>query len=168
MSEASTTVPQAVDVSICTHWMCLVCFPPVLTRIPENISDVPLRNLTRPSFSIFLMASRSFKRIPDLTGLLESTYETCLAYELTNLGLAVERQKELPVKYRDVRLDCGYRIDLLVEDKVIVELKAVERLEPIHIAQVLSYLKLSGCKVGLLINFNVKVLKNGIRRLIND
>ncbi len=72
------------------------------------------------------------------------------------------------MKYRDVMLDCGYRIDLLVEEKVIVELKAVERLEPIHQAQILSYLKLSGCKVGLLINFNVKVLKNGIRRLVND
>jgi GxxExxY protein len=101
-------------------------------------------------------------------GLLESTYEACLAYELAKRGLAVERQKELPVKYRGVKLDCGYRIDLLVEEKVIVELKAVERLEPIHIAQVLSYLKLSGCNVGLLINFNVKVLKDGIRRLIND
>ena len=101
-------------------------------------------------------------------GLLESTYEVCLAYELAKRGLAVERQKELPVKYRGVKLDCGYRIDLLVEDKVIVELKAVERLEPIHIAQVLSYLKLSGCNVGLLINFNVKLLKDGIRRLIND
>jgi len=101
-------------------------------------------------------------------GLLESTYEACLAYELANRGLAVERQKELPVKYRGVKLDCGYRIDLLVEKKVIVELKAIERLEPIHIAQVLSYLKLSGCNVGLLINFNVKVLKDGIRRLIND
>jgi len=101
-------------------------------------------------------------------GLLESTYEACLAYELVNRELAVERQKELPVKYRGVKLDCGYRIDLLVEKKVIVELKAVERLEPIHIAQVLSYLKLSGCNVGLLINFNVKVLKDGIRRLIND
>jgi len=101
-------------------------------------------------------------------GLLESTYEACLTYELAERGLAVERQKELPVKYRGVKLDCGYRIDLLVEEKIIIELKAVERLEPIHIAQVLSYLKLSGCRVGLLINFNVKVLKDGIRRLIND
>jgi GxxExxY protein len=78
----------------------------------------------------------------------------------------VEQQVALPVKYRGVKLDCGYRIDLLVEGKVIVELKAVERLEPIHEAQLLSYLKLSGCKVGLLINFNVKVLKSGIRRLV--
>ena len=72
------------------------------------------------------------------------------------------------MKYRDVMLDCGYRIDLLVEERVIVELKAVERLEPIHQAQLLSYLRLSGCKVGLLINFNVTVLKNGIRRLVNN
>lgn len=100
-------------------------------------------------------------------GLLESTYEACLAYELIERGLAVERQKELPVMYRGVKLDCGYRIDLLVEGAVVVELKAVERLEPIHEAQLLSYLKLSGCKVGLLINFNVRVLTHGIRRLVN-
>lgn len=99
-------------------------------------------------------------------GLLESAYEACLAFELVERGSTVERQKALPVKYRGVKVDCGYRIDLLVEGKVIIELKAVERLEPIHEAQLLSYLKLSGCKVGLLINFNVKVLKNGIRRLV--
>jgi GxxExxY protein len=99
-------------------------------------------------------------------GLLESAYEACLAFELVEQGLTVERQKALPVKYRGVNVDCGYRLDLLAEGKVIIELKAVERLEPIHKAQLLSYLKLSGCKVGLLINFNVKVLKNGIRRLV--
>ena len=101
-------------------------------------------------------------------GLLESAYEACLAYEIPDRGLAVERQKALPVKYRGVNVDCGYRIDLLVEGKVVIELKAVERLEAIHQAQLLSYLKLSGCKVGLLINFNVKVLKDGIRRLVNE
>lgn len=101
-------------------------------------------------------------------GLLESAYEACLAYDLSDLGFKVERQKALPVKYRGVFLDCGYRIDLLVEGKVVVELKAVERLERIHEAQLLSYLKLSGCKVGLLINFNVRVLKNGIRRMVLD
>ena len=101
-------------------------------------------------------------------GLLESAYEACLAYELPERGLSVERQKALPVKYRGVNVDCGYRIDLLVEGKVVIELKAVERLEAIHQAQLLSYLKLSGCKVGLLINFNVKVLKDGIRRLVNE
>jgi len=101
-------------------------------------------------------------------GLLESAYEACLAYELPERGLSVERQKALRVRYRGVNVDCGYRIDLLVEGKVVVELKAVERLEAIHQAQLLSYLKLSGCKVGLLINFNVKVLKDGIRRLVNE
>ena len=101
-------------------------------------------------------------------GLLESAYEACLAFELVERGLKVEQQKPLPVVYRDVRLDCGYRLDLLVEEKVIVEIKAVDRLAPIHQAQLLSYLKLSGCKVGLLINFNVKVLKDGIRRVVNS
>ena len=90
-----------------------------------------------------------------------------MAYELTERKLQIERQKALPVLYRGVKLDCGYRIDLLVENEVIVELKAVESLEPIHDAQLLSYLKLSGCEVGLLINFNVKVLKDGIRRFVN-
>jgi GxxExxY protein len=100
-------------------------------------------------------------------GLLESAYEACLAYELAEKRLKFERQKALPVIYRGVELDCGYRMDFLVEDQVVVELKAVETLEPIHEAQLLSYLKLSKCKVGLLINFNVKVLKDGIRRLVN-
>jgi len=101
-------------------------------------------------------------------GLLESAYEACLAYELAERKLKVERQKGLPVTYHGVQLDCGYRIDLLMEKLVVVELKAVERLEPIHQAQMLSYLRLSGCKVGLLINFNVKVLKNGIRRFVHE
>jgi len=101
-------------------------------------------------------------------GLLESAYEACLAYELGQGGFKVERQHPLPVVYREVRLDCGYRIDLLVAGSVIVELKAVDKLAPIHDAQLLSYLKLSGCTVGLLINFNVKVLKDGVRRIVND
>ena len=100
-------------------------------------------------------------------GLLESAYEACLVYELIEQKLKVERQKGLPVTYRGVQLDCGYRIDLLVENQVVVELKAVESLEPIHEAQLLSYLKLSGCEVGLLINFNVKTLKDGIRRFVH-
>ena len=100
-------------------------------------------------------------------GLLESTYEACLVFELAERGLRVERQKALPVTYKDVRIDCGYRIDLLVEGQVIVELKAVQALDPIHEAQLLSYLKLSDCHVGLLINFNVKLLKAGLRRLVN-
>ena len=98
-------------------------------------------------------------------GLLESAYEACLTFELAEQKVKIERQKGLPIKYRGVQLDCGYRTDLLVEDKV-VELKAVQRLESIYEAQLLSYLKLSGCEVGLLINFNVKVLKDGIKRLV--
>jgi GxxExxY protein len=101
-------------------------------------------------------------------GLLESAYEACLAYELADRRIAVERQKELPVVYRGVRIDCGYRIDLLVEGSVVVELKAVDQLLPIHEAQLLSYLKLSGCRVGLLMNFNVRELTQGIRRKLLD
>jgi GxxExxY protein len=100
-------------------------------------------------------------------GLLESAYEACLMHELLTNGVSVERQKELPVKYRGVQIDCGYRLDLLVEDQVVVELKSVDRLESIHEAQVLSYLKLSGYQVGLLLNFNVRFLKDGIRRFVN-
>lgn len=101
-------------------------------------------------------------------GLLESAYEACLAFELVKQGLKVEQQKPLPLAYKDVKLDCGYRLDLLVEDKVIVEVKAVDGLAPIHQAQLLSYLKFAGCEVGLLINFNVKVLKQGIARIVNN
>jgi len=101
-------------------------------------------------------------------GLLESAYEACLTFELAQRGLKVERQKPLPVIYREVKLDCGYRLDLLVEEAIIVEVKAVDRLMPIHQAQLLSCLKLSGCKVGLLINFNVRVLRDGIRRVVNN
>lgn len=100
-------------------------------------------------------------------GLLESTYEACLEHELLKRGLTVERQKPLPVVYGGVKLECGYRNDLLVNGCILVELKAVEALAKIHEAQVLSYLKLSGCRIGLLINFNVLVLKDGVRRLIN-
>ncbi len=99
-------------------------------------------------------------------GLLESAYEACLAFELVQRGLRVEQQKPLPIVYRGVTLECGYRLDLLVAESVIVEIKAIERLAPIHDAQVLSYLKLSGHKVGLLINFNVQAVKDGIRRLV--
>lgn len=101
-------------------------------------------------------------------GLLESAYKACLAYELIQREMKVEQQKPLPLIYRDVQLDCGYRIDLLVDDAVILEIKSVDSLAPIHQAQLLSYLKLSGCEVGLLINFNVKLLKQGIVRMVNS
>jgi len=100
-------------------------------------------------------------------GLLESAYQACLAFELVERGYKVEQQKPLPLVYKNVHLDCGYRLDLFVNDAVIVEIKAVDELAPIHEAQLLSYLRLSGCKVGLLINFNVKLLKYGIKRLVN-
>lgn len=101
-------------------------------------------------------------------GLLESAYEACLFCELVEQGLVVERQKELPVHYKGINISCGYRIDILVDGCVVVELKAVERLERIHESQLLSYLKLSGRPVGLLINFNVPILKRGIKRLVNN
>ncbi len=101
-------------------------------------------------------------------GLLESAYQVCLVFELRQMGLKVEEQKPLPVVYKDVKLDCGYRLDLVVEDAVMVEIKAVERLSPIHDAQLLSYLPLSHKKVGLLLNFHVRVLKDGLKRVVNE
>jgi len=99
-------------------------------------------------------------------GLLESTYEACLAYELETAGLAHKRQHPLPVVYKTVSLDCGYRVDLMVEEGLIVELKSVEKMLLIHEAQLLSYMKLAGVSVGLLINFNVGLLKDGIKRMV--
>lgn len=101
-------------------------------------------------------------------GLLESAYEACLAFELGESGLLVARQKSLPVTYRGINLDCGYRLDLVVQEKVILELKTVDKLLPIHNAQLISYLKLSGLKVGLLINFHSKLLVDGIQRIVNN
>jgi len=98
-------------------------------------------------------------------GLLESAYQVCLAREMALRGLAFEREVQLPLDYKGVKLDCGYRLDYLVEQCVVIELKAVEAIQPIHEAQLLTYLKLSGCKIGLLINFNVPVLKNGLKRM---
>ena len=101
-------------------------------------------------------------------GLLESAYEECLTYELLNADIFVERQKVLPIIYESIKLDTGYRVDLMIERKVIVELKAVELLTDVHLAQVMTYLRLSGCRLGLLINFNVTLLKNGMRRVVNN
>jgi len=99
-------------------------------------------------------------------GLLESAYEECLFYELSKTGLKIERQKPLPLVYKEVRMDIGYRLDLLFSQKVIIELKAVETITDVHLAQMLTYLKLSGCKLGMLINFNVEVIKNGVKRVV--
>ena len=101
-------------------------------------------------------------------GLLESTYEQCLCRELSLRGLRVECQKELPVNYKGMKLDCGYRVDILVEGVLVIEIKSVEKLLPIHEAQLLTYLKLGGWLLGLLINFNVEVLRLGIKRLVNN
>jgi GxxExxY protein len=101
-------------------------------------------------------------------GLLESTYEECLCYELSNRSIPFERQKNLPVEYKNLHLDCGYRLDILVSQLVVVEIKAVDALIPIHHAQVLTYLKLGGWKVGLLLNFNVTRMTSGIKRLVLD
>ena len=99
-------------------------------------------------------------------GLLESAYEECLAYELGQRQIAFERQKPVPVVYKDIHLDCGFRVDLLVGNLVVVELKAVEKLAPIHDAQVLTYLRLTRCKLGLLLNFNALRMADGIKRLV--
>jgi GxxExxY protein len=100
-------------------------------------------------------------------GMLESAYEACMVHELMQRGLRVERQKPLPLVYKGMTIECGYRLDLLVEESVIVELKSVDRIESVHSKQVLTYLKLSGIKVGLLINFNVEYLRKGLTRLVN-
>ncbi len=99
-------------------------------------------------------------------GLLESAYEECLYFDLVNAGLKVKKQKSLPLIYKEIKLDAGYRVDFLIENKVIVEIKSIETLHPIHTAQVLTYLKLSECKLALLINFNVSLFKEGVKRII--
>lgn len=124
-----------------------------------------LPELNSVSEKIILGAIRVHRELGP--GLLESTYEACLAHELTSLGLEFVRQKSCPVRYRGLEIECGYRMDLLVQDRVVVELKAVDRILPIHKAQLLSYLKMSNLNLGLLINFNVPLLKEGIQRVMN-
>ena len=99
-------------------------------------------------------------------GLLESAYEQCLYYELSRIGLKIEKQKGMPLVFCDLKMDLGYRLDLLVEDEIIVEIKSVEVLNDVHLAQILTYLKISGCHLGLLVNFNCRHLKDGIRRVV--
>ncbi len=100
-------------------------------------------------------------------GLLESAYQECLCYKLAKEGLKLHKEKPMPLVYEDVHLDCGYRIDILVEDKVVIEIKSVEALNDVHMAQTLTYMKLGNYRLGLLINFNVNLLKHGVRRVIN-
>ena len=101
-------------------------------------------------------------------GLLESAYEECLFYELMKTGLDIQKQKALPLIYEEVKLDIGYRIDIIIENKLILEIKSVEALNDIHFAQLLTYLKLTNCKLGMLINFNVLLIKNGMKRVVNN
>jgi GxxExxY protein len=130
-------------------------------RVQRNADRAALNKLTQRIIGAAIEVHRHLG-----PGLLESVYETCLAYELERLGLNVERQKALPVVYKQIHLEQGYRLDLLVDGKVVVELKVVETVTPVHKAQVLSYLKLSGYPIGLLLNFNVKLLKDGIHRFV--
>ena len=116
----------------------------------------------------YLVINRAIKVHTDLgPGLLESSYKECLFYELVAAGLKVEKEKAVPLVYETVKLECGYRVDLLVEGKLIIETKSVEALNDVHLAQVMTYLRLSETKLGLLLNFNVAQMKNGIRRVVN-
>lgn len=126
------------------------------------MDNFPMQDLTNKVIGAAIHVHRELG-----PGLLESAYQECLNYLLVKNGLFVEREKAIPVKFDDVSLDCGYRIDLLVENSLVLELKCVERLQPIHTAQILSYLKLGGYKVGLLLNFNVTLMKRGIKRIVN-
>src|SRR5271165_7455433 len=126
-----------------------------------DLRSYPEQALTREIISAAISVHRALG-----PGLLESAYQACLCRELELRNLRFRQQVELLVIYKDVKLDCGYRIDLIVEEKVVVELKAVEAILPVHQAQILTYLRLSGLRVGLLINFNVPVLKDGIRRRV--
>jgi GxxExxY protein len=126
----------------------------VTTPIPEQ-TELVARGVVDAGFKIHTQLG---------PGLLESTYEHCLAFEIERRGLVVQRQVPLPVVYESVHLEVGYRIDLLVDDKVVVEVKSVDAIAPIHQAQLLTYLKLSGRKVGFLMNFNVPLFKDGLRR----
>ena len=130
------------------------------TTKPTEHTEKELELLTRQMIGAAIEVHRALG-----PGLLESAYEACLIYELKLKQLKVDHQKPQPIFYKEVILDCGYRLDLVIEDRVIVEIKSISNVAPIHIAQLLSYLRLSACKVGLLINFNVKMLKDGIRRL---
>lgn len=123
------------------------------------------RDLDAISYKIIGLAIEVHKQLGP--GLLESAYQECLCYEIKKSGLFVEKQKALPIIYKDIKLDHGYRIDLLIENKVVVELKTVEAFSEVHFAQVITYLKLGNYPLGLLINFDSKVLKNNVKRFIN-
>ena len=131
-------------------------------RAQKNINNMTENEISKVVFDCALKVHQNLG-----PGLLESAYEECLYYELCKTGLKIEKQKPLPLVYEEVKLEVGYRIDIMIENKFIIEIKAVDALNDVHLAQVLTYLKLSNCKLGLLINFNVTLIKNGIRRIIN-
>lgn len=131
----------------------------------ENAEDTEtVKNLNELTETIIGAAMEVHRALGP--GLLESTYEMCLCHELSIRGIAFERQVPIPVEYKGVKLDCGYRADIVVNGRILVEIKAIDSLLPIHDAQLLSYLKLGGWKIGLLINFNVELLKHGLRRRV--
>ena len=132
-------------------------------RDAENAEKIVINGLTEKIIGAAIVVHKTLG-----PGLLESAYQECLAHELSLANIFFERQLALPVNYKSLQLDCGYRLDFLVEKTVILELKAVESLQPIHEAQLLTYLKLGGWPIGLLINFNVPVLKKGIKRMVNN
>jgi len=125
-----------------------------------------MKDLNELSFRIIGAAFRVYRKLGP--GLLESTYEICFAYEFKKMNLFFERQKQLPVVYDEIILDAGYRIDLLVENEIIIEIKSMDAIAQVHIAQLLTYLRLSDKRLGLLINFNVDNLKHGIKRIVNN
>ena len=131
-------------------------------RTTKNHREMELNDLSREIIGCAINVHRALG-----PGLLESAYQECLEFELKELGLKVEKEVPMPIVYKDVKLDHGYRIDLLVEGKIVIELKTVEAFTNVHTAQVLTYLRLGNYKLGLLINFQVSVLKDGIKRIIN-
>jgi GxxExxY protein len=136
------------------------------TRAENAEAGVNVRDLNGITQGIIAAAIEVHRHLGP--GLLESAYQECLCYELSRMGLAFVREVHLPVTYKGIQLDCSYRIDLLVEDEIIVELKSVEQVLPVHSAQLLTYLKASRKQIGLLINFNVPTLKNGIKRIVHE
>lgn len=147
-------LPESSPLALCRLGVLCVKFPAERTPMQDN-------QLTHEIIGAAIEVHRMLG-----PGLLESAYEECLAREFVLRGIPFERQKAVPVVYKDVKLECGYRMDLLIDRIVVVELKSVEALAPLHEAIVLTYLRLSGCKIGLLINFNVAVLKDGVRRFV--
>jgi GxxExxY protein len=131
----------------------------------EEDAEIHKEEFDSLSYEVIGLAIEVHKQLGP--GLLESAYKECLFYEITKAGLYVEREKTLPIKYKDLTLEYGYRIDLLVENRLVLELKTVENLTPVHFAQVLTYLKLGNYQTGLLFNFNSKILRNSIKRFIN-